>query len=116
MIPVFAAAKNGLDDGPVLSVMEAIATSGITTGYSQRIAAGDYDASSGFAVDLALKDVGHVRTLGTEVGCPVPVADLAHNHLVTAKAKWGGEMDWGAIALSVRDAAGLPSNDKKATQ
>ena len=62
----------------------------------------------GFSVTLGLKDVGHMRQLGREVGCPLPLADLAHQHLLTAESKWGGELDWGAIGLVARDAAGLP--------
>ena len=67
-------------------------------------------AQGGFTVELGLKDVGHMRTLGRELSCPVPLADLAHNHLLTAKARHGAHLDWGALALAVRDAAGLPPN------
>lgn len=62
----------------------------------------------GFTVDLALKDVGHMRALGRDLACPLPLADLASNHLSTTKACHGGALDWGAIALAVRAAAGLP--------
>lgn len=34
----------------------------------------------------------------------------AFNHLLSAKARHGAELDWGAIHLAVRDAAGLPRN------
>lgn len=63
-------------------------------------------------MDLALKDVGHMRTLAANSVCPLPLADMAFNHLLQAKAKHGGAVDWGAISLAVRDAAGLPPNMK----
>jgi 3-hydroxyisobutyrate dehydrogenase-like beta-hydroxyacid dehydrogenase len=65
---------------------------------------------TGFAVDLALKDVGHMRQLAADTSCPLPLADLAFNHLLAARAKHGGKLDWGAVHLAVRDAAGLPPN------
>ena len=65
---------------------------------------------TGFAVDLALKDVGHMRQLARDSVCPLPLADMAFGHLLAAKAKHGGELDWGAINLAVRDVAGLPPN------
>lgn len=59
-------------------------------------------------MDLALKDVGHMRRMAQDARCPLPVADLAFNHLLTAKALGYGGCDWGALALAPRHAAGLP--------
>ena len=59
---------------------------------------------------MALKDVGHARSLARDTVCPLPLADMAFSHLLAAKAKHGGRLDWGAIHLAVRDAAGLPPN------
>ncbi len=59
-------------------------------------------------MDLALKDVGHMRSLARDSCCPLPLADLAFNHLLTAKALGFGASDWGALALASRQAAGLP--------
>lgn len=42
----------------VLRMLDTFLKSPIPLGYAQRIAAGDYSAQAGFAVDLALKDVG----------------------------------------------------------
>ena len=95
-------------------MLDTFLKSPIPLGYATRMAAGDYDSQTGFAVDLALKDTAHMRTLGRDATCPNPLADLAFNHLLTAKAKHGGQLDWGAIYLAVRDAAGLPPNINKA--
>lgn len=37
-------------------------------------------------------------------------APQAFNHLLSAKARHGADLDWGAVYLAVRDAAGLPPN------
>lgn len=42
----------------ILRMLQTFLKSPIPLGYAQRIAAGDYSAETGFAVDLALKDVG----------------------------------------------------------
>ncbi|KAL4444956.1 hypothetical protein ABPG77_004006 [Micractinium sp. CCAP 211/92] len=110
------ATKSGIEDGHVLRMLETFLASPIPLGYAKRIAAGDYSAETGFAVDLALKDVGHMRALAQETTCPLPLADTAFNHLLQAKAKHGGQLDWGAINLAVRDTAGLPANTKDKAQ
>eukprot|EP00887_Chlorella_sp_A99_P004607 scaffold4.g4607.t1 len=109
------AEKNGVLPDVMVSLLDGMSQAGIPMGYTRRIAAGDYSTETGFAVDLALKDVGHIRSLGRDSACPVPLADLAFNNLLSRKAKGQGALDWGAIALSVRDAAGLPSNAKEPT-
>jgi len=78
------------------------------TGYGHRIAADDFHAGQGFTVELGLKDVGHMRRMAATSDTPLPLADLAFNHLLQARAAGHGSSDWGAIALGVRQSAGLP--------
>ena len=54
-----------------------------------------------------------MQALSREVSCPLPVVDVAMGHLLSAKARHGGNLDWGAIGLAARDAAGLVSNVKE---
>jgi 3-hydroxyisobutyrate dehydrogenase-like beta-hydroxyacid dehydrogenase len=68
---------------------------------------------NGFAIDLAFKDVGHIASMARQAVCPLPLVDMASNHLLAAKAKHGGDIDWGALHLAVRDAAGLPPINKE---
>jgi hypothetical protein len=49
-----------------------------------------------------------MRQLAESARAPLPLADLAFNHLLSAAAAGHGRRDWGAIALAARDAAGLP--------
>ena len=64
-------------------------------------------------MDLGIKYVSHMQALAREVACPLPIADLAMGHLLSAKSNHGGHLDWGAIGLAARDAAGLSSNKTK---
>lgn len=81
-------------------------------GYCKRIAADDF--SAGFATKLALKDVRYMRNLADSATCPLPLADLAFNSLLSAVANGHGDKDWGpAIALAVRQAAGIPLSKKE---
>lgn len=66
-------------------------------------------------MDLGLKDAGHMRELSRSLACPAPIVDIAHAHLLSAKAKGRGHLDWGAVGLSVRDAGGLPDNSSSAS-
>jgi 3-hydroxyisobutyrate dehydrogenase-like beta-hydroxyacid dehydrogenase len=107
-------AKSHLETSAVLGLLQYITGNApIPSGYARRIATGNYAAGNGFTVDLGVKDVSHIQTLAREVACPMPVADLAMNHLLSAKARYGGHLDWGAMGLAVRDAAGLSSNAKQ---
>jgi hypothetical protein len=49
-----------------------------------------------------------MRQLAEAGRCPLPLADLAFNHLLAAAASGHGQRDWGAISLAVRAEAGLP--------
>ena len=109
-------AKSNLPNTKVLELLQYInGNAPIPSGYARRIATGDYEAGQGFTVDLAMKDVSHMQTLGREVACPVPLCDVAMQSLSSAKAKFGGHLDWGAIHLAMRDAAGLAPNIKGGT-
>lgn len=104
------AEKSDLPQTAVLDLLQYITTGTIATGYQRRLAAGDYNP--GFTLDLAIKDVSHMQALAREVACPLPIADVAMGHLLSAKARHGGNLDFGAIGLAAREAAGLPSNAK----
>ena len=57
---------------------------------------------------MAARSVRYMRQLAEAARAPLPLADLAFNHLLTAAAIGHSCSDWGAIALAVRHAAGLP--------
>lgn len=94
----------------MVDLMEVFFKAGIPSGYANRLLERKFDSSDGFAVDLALKDVDHMRSLGSTLTCPLPIADTIFQHLLTTKAKFGGDIDWGALILAIRDAAGLTNS------
>ena len=62
---------------------------------------------AGFQLALALKDARLVLRAADELGVPMPLANLAHDHMLTGVARGQGHLDWTAVAEVLRDAAGL---------
>jgi len=65
----------------------------------------------------------HVRRLSAEVNSPMPVIDIAHQHLLTARAIHQSQkqeckakfdtLDWSGMVAGVRVAAGLDGLDSQ---
>lgn len=61
----------------------------------------------------------HIRTLAADVNCPMPVIDIAHQHLLTARATHQSQgenakhqtLDWSSVVAGNRLAAGLAPFD-----
>jgi hypothetical protein len=80
-----------------------------------------FDGSVGFTIDGGIKDASHIRRLTHEHNTPMPLADIAYQHLITARAinntmKAEGRdvfdpLDWSAIIAGTRVAAGLDAFD-----
>ena len=102
------AEKGGLQNETVLELIRALLPVPLFQGYGSRIAKQEF-APAGFALALGLKDVGLMQKLAKDVVAPLPLADLADNHLRAAFARGRGDLDWGALATVLREMAGLPS-------
>jgi 3-hydroxyisobutyrate dehydrogenase-like beta-hydroxyacid dehydrogenase len=102
------AEKAGLKIDTVLAVINALLPVPLFQGYGTRMARNEF-SPPGFGLRLGLKDVGLMRALAEEVAAPLPLADLAHGHLLAALAKGRGDLDWGALITVVRELAGLPA-------
>ena len=100
------AEKAGLKRETILDVIKALLPVPLFQGYGTRIARNEF-SPAGFSLRLGLQDVGLMRKLAEEVAAPLPLADLAHNHLLAALAKGRGDLDWGALVTVVRELAGL---------
>ncbi|KDQ31199.1 hypothetical protein PLEOSDRAFT_1036388, partial [Pleurotus ostreatus PC15] len=82
-----------------------------------------FDGSVGFAIDGGIKDAAHIRHLTAEHNSPMPVIDIAHQHLITARAihakqaAQGKEnfktLDWSGLVAGPRVAAGLDAFDSQ---
>jgi hypothetical protein len=105
------------------------------TAYADKMAHDKFDGTQGFSIDGGLKDSryyfvlchartflsvtlpSHIRRLTSELNSPMPVIDIAHQHMLTARAghtskKLQGTskyetLDWSALVSGVRVAAGL---------
>ncbi|GLC44268.1 hypothetical protein PLESTB_000759300 [Pleodorina starrii] len=102
------AEKNGIERDKYMAFINEILPVPIVNGYGSRIAANAFDAGLGFTVTLGLKDVNLMRKLAEDSEAPLPLADVAFNHLLAAKASGLADKDWAALAVAVRRAAGLP--------
>lgn len=49
----------------------------------------------------------HIRQLAESHNVPMPVIDVAHQHMLSARAHGGDEMDWTALVGGQRISAGL---------
>lgn len=82
-------------------------------GYATRIAGGSFEITPdrpGFNVPGGIKDVGHILALGRASGVSMPVAEVTMQHLQAVGAREdSSQLDWGAVALVVREAARLGS-------
>lgn len=105
------AEKAGLKVETVLDVIKALLPVPLFLGYSTRMAHNEF-TPPGFGLQLGLKDVGLMRKLADQANAPLPLADIAHEHLRAALAKGRGDLDWGALITVVRELAGLaPGTD-----
>jgi len=89
--------------------------------YSERMSRDQFDGATGFSIDGGIKDASHIRRLTAVHNSPMPSIDIAHQHLITARAihnskvQAGTEtidvLDWSGIIAGTRVAAGLDAFD-----
>ncbi len=75
--------------------------------YGKKISEGTFSGKTGFKIDGGMKDAAFIRRLGAETSTPTPIIDQAWNHLTTAKAIGGPDLDWSACSAGMRVTAGL---------
>jgi 3-hydroxyisobutyrate dehydrogenase-like beta-hydroxyacid dehydrogenase len=102
------AEKNGLDRAKVAEFFgSTLFNAPIYQNYGKLIANKQYQPV-GFKAKLGLKDARLAIKLSQVSQTPMPLAMLAHNRLLTAVAKGGGDNDWvEAFGKGVSDDAGV---------
>jgi len=102
------AEKNGLDRVAVANFFgSTLFNAPIYQNYGKLIANKTYEPV-GFKAKLGLKDARLALKLSQVSLTPMPLATLAHNRLLAAVAKGGGERDWvEAFGKGVSDDAGV---------
>ncbi|KAG0243191.1 6-phosphogluconate dehydrogenase family protein [Mortierella sp. GBAus27b] len=88
---------DGINPKVVLDFIETFFPTPSWIGYSQKMADRSTSKEGGFAVDLGLKDVGHMRRMAQDHNTSLPTADLAYKHLTTLKEQGKGDQDWSSL-------------------
>jgi len=99
--------KNGIDAGRFADMVGRTQFAcAVYQNYGKEIVEEQY-LPARFKLSLGLKDIALVLQTAASNHTPMPLADLLHNHFLTGVAKGRADLDWAAMALSVREAAGL---------
>ncbi|CAO1622366.1 unnamed protein product [Jaminaea pallidilutea] len=79
-------------------------------GYGNKLLNQKFDSEEGFTLSGGIKDASHIRRLATSVDCPLPIIDIAHQHLLSARANAppGKQLDWSSLVAGQRISSGLP--------
>lgn len=75
--------------------------------YADRIAGNKFSAEGGFNLAGGITDARHIRQLAESHNVPMPTIDVANQHMLSARAHGGDDMDWTALVGGQRIAAGL---------
>ncbi len=105
--------KTGVERQAFLDVMNELFASPVYANYGRNIVERKYDAASGFALKLGLKDIRQVLELAGEVQAPMPIASVVRDHFVSAMANGQEQMDWSSLELVLARSAGLPEASAK---
>ncbi|KAJ4485727.1 NAD-P-binding protein [Lentinula aciculospora] len=116
--------KAGIEAGRINDLIGEILPAPGLMGYADRMARDDYDGVDGFSLDGGIKDASHIRHLTAKYNAPMPMIDIAHQRLITARAIHTAQkeegtqsldvLDWTALIAGSRVAAGLdPFNSRK---
>ncbi|KAK8861212.1 hypothetical protein IAR55_002031 [Kwoniella newhampshirensis] len=75
--------------------------------YADRITKNRFESEGGFTLGGGITDARNIRQLAESHNVPMPVMDVAQQHMLSARAHGGDEMDWTALVGGQRIAAGL---------
>ncbi|KAJ7508473.1 NAD-P-binding protein [Mycena galericulata] len=115
------AEKSGIAASEVHNLVKDIFPAPGLIRYSERMSRDEFDGTTGFSIDGGIKDASHIRRLTAVHNSPMPSIDIAHQHLITARAIHNGNvqagketvdvLDWSGIVAGTRVAAGLDPFD-----
>ncbi|KAJ7762325.1 NAD-P-binding protein [Mycena maculata] len=115
------AEKSGIASEEVHGLVKDLFPAPSIIRYSERMSRDQFDGSTGFSVDGGIKDASHIRRLTAVHNAPMPNIDVAHQHMITARAIHNGMvqagsetvdvLDWSGMVAGTRVAAGLAPFD-----
>ncbi|KAF9954032.1 hypothetical protein BGZ65_004288 [Modicella reniformis] len=94
---------DGIDSKAVLQFIEAYFPTPSWINYSQKMVDRSTTKDGGFTVNLAVKDVGHMRSLAASHQTSLPTADLAYRHLRNLQEEGKGNQDWSSLINVLRE-------------
>jgi 3-hydroxyisobutyrate dehydrogenase-like beta-hydroxyacid dehydrogenase len=101
------AEKGGIDRAVLLEVLTGtLFGSPVYQNYG-KILVEDTFRPAGFAAPLGLKDMTLTDAAATTLRAPMPILGIVRDHLRSAIATEGEDVDWAGVALAVRRAAGV---------
>jgi len=110
--------KTGIGSDTAYQLMKEIIPAPLVAAYGDKMVNDRFNGAEGFSIDGGIKDAGHIRRLTGDVNSPMPVIDLAYQHMLTARAGHVSQtllgkakykvLDWSALIAGVRVSAGLP--------
>jgi 3-hydroxyisobutyrate dehydrogenase-like beta-hydroxyacid dehydrogenase len=116
------ASKAGISSEGVVDIVQEFFPAPIVMNYANRMATGQFDGSNGFSVDNGIKDATHIHRLSADHNSPMPITDIAYQHLLTARAVHRNDslkqqanfetLDWSGLIAGTRLAAGLSAFDR----
>ncbi len=101
------AEKGGVDRAMLLGVLTGTLFGAPVYKTYGEILVEDRFTPAGFAAPLGLKDMNLVDAAAGTLRTPMPVLGVVRDHLRTAIAQDGPDVDWAAIGLVARRSAGL---------
>ncbi|CAO1634943.1 unnamed protein product [Parajaminaea phylloscopi] len=105
------AEKTGVGADRLYEFIEEFFPAPSAIGYGKKILTQNFKSSEGFTLSGGIKDASHIRRLGAAADCPLPIIDIAAQHLISARANaphGEEELDWSSLVAGQRIAAGLP--------
>ncbi len=101
------ARKSGLEAARFLEIVNGgLIRSPLYESYGTLMAEERFEPA-GFKLSLGLKDVRLALAAADAAAVPMPLAGLAHDHLLAALARGWGDQDWTVMTRLVAEAAGL---------
>ncbi|KAF8665339.1 hypothetical protein AX16_000358 [Volvariella volvacea WC 439] len=115
--------KTGISSELVHEIMQDLLNPQALERFSDKIVRDEFDGTQGFSIDGGIKDASHIRRLSTQYNAPMPAIDVAHQHLITARALHQNNvqngtapfqvLDWLGLAAGTRLGAGIDPLDSK---
>ncbi|TFK97900.1 NAD-P-binding protein [Pterulicium gracile] len=112
--------KAGIGAEQALDLVQDLFPVPAITNFAEKMASDNFDGRTGFAIDGGIKDVQHMRRLTTAHSSPMPVIDIVHQHMITARALHAQPanqhheiLDTSAMVAGIRVAAGLDGFDSQ---